>query len=281
MRLFLLTSLTMMAFAANSLLNRLAVSAGHADPASFAVLRVCAGASVLIALVLLSGKGAGLWRRPPYLGGAGLAVYMLGFSLAYLSLDAGLGALILFGTVQIAMFTITALRGSRAGARQVTGAFVAFLGLAWVLFPSGGWSTDLPGAVLMVLAGLGWAVFTLEGRGVGDPLIATSTSFLICLPCVFLALPLSPVVLTLDTTGILLAILSGGVTSGLGYALWYWLVPQLDAGVSSTVQLSVPIIALVAGVILLDEAASLKLVIGGAIVIFGIALALRPPKVAA
>jgi len=281
MRLFLLTSVTMMAFAANSLLNRLAVSEGHADPASFAVLRVSAGVVVLITLVILRGMGAGLLRKPPFLGGAGLAVYMLGFSLAYLSLDAGLGALILFGTVQIAMFAISAMRGNRASGRQITGALLAFLGLVWILFPSGGWSTDLPGAVLMVLAGLGWSVFTLEGRRVSEPLIATATSFVICLPFVLLALPLSPVMLTLDATGVLLALISGGVTSGLGYALWYHLVPQLEAGVSSAVQLCVPVIALVAGVLLLGEAASLKLVMGSAIVLFGIVLALRPQNAAA
>jgi drug/metabolite transporter (DMT)-like permease len=275
MRLFLLTALTMTAFAANSLLNRLAVEGGGIDPASFALIRVAAGAAMLGALSMAQRKRLVLlsWRR--LLGAGSLALYMVGFSLAYLSLDAGLGALILFGVVQITMFVVLAFQGAPASRRQTFGAFIAFAGLAWVLWPTEGGVVDPGGAALMVAAGIGWAIYTLAGRGEPDALAATAANFVLALPLMLLVSLSGGVPGPLAPAGIGLAVLSGAVTSGLGYALWYSIVPRLAPAIAATVQLSVPVIALAGGVLLLREVASVQFLTGGVLVIGGIALAAR------
>ena len=182
-----------------------------------------------------------------------LSVYMVGFSLAYVTLDAGLGALILFGTVQVTMFGWGALRGAAPTVRQLTGASVAFAGLIYALWPRGGGAAaDLPGAMLMVLAGVGWAAYTLV------LLVGAS--------------------LHVAPSGIALAVLCGAVTSGLGYALWYLVLPQLAAQTAAVVQLSVPIIAIAAGALLLGEAVGLDLLLSALLVLGGIAVAITAPK---
>ncbi|MFA3919016.1 DMT family transporter [Ruegeria hyattellae] len=276
MRLVLLISLTMVAFAANSILNRLAVGSGAADPGAFAVVRVLAGALVLCLLVWARGSRVPLTVPGRAVGALSLAVYMVGFSMAYLTLDAGLGALILFGVVQIAMFSFGALRGTRPSPSQIMGAVIAFAGLAYVLWPSGGAHVDAGGAALMALAGLGWAAYTLAGRSAPDALAATAGNFVVALPLTAAAIWVVGPALHMTLVGLSLACLSGAVTSGLGYALWYRLVPQLSPAVAATVQLSVPVIALVAGVLLLGEAGSLSLVLGTMLVLGGIALAVLP-----
>ncbi len=279
MRIFFLTTVAMVAFAANSILTRMAVEPGHIDPAGFALLRVAAGAAVLTILVAFRGDRLPLFRRERIAGALSLALYMIGFSLAYLTLDAGLGALILFGVVQIAMFGHSALVESTPTGRQVSGAAVAFSGLMLVLWPSGGGSTDLVGAGLMALAGLGWAAYTIIGRGAGNPLAVTAANFLLCLPLVLL-LPLL-FGATFSTTGIALAVLSGGVTSGLGYALWYVVLKQIDGGTAAVAQLSVPIIAILGGVVMLGEAVSATLLLAAALVLGGILWALSAKSVRA
>ncbi|NUH65793.1 DMT family transporter [Sulfitobacter sp. S0837] len=279
MRIFFLTTVAMVAFAANSILTRMAVEPGHIDPAGFALLRVAAGAAVLTILVAVRGDRLPLFRRERIAGALSLALYMIGFSLAYLTLDAGLGALILFGVVQIAMFGHGALVGSTPTGRQVSGAAVAFSGLILVLWPSGGGSTDLVGAGLMALAGLGWAAYTIIGRGAGNPLAVTAANFLLCLPLMLL-LPLL-FGATFSTTGIALAVLSGGVTSGLGYALWYVVLKQIDGGTAAVAQLSVPIIAILGGVVMLGEAVSATLLSAAALVLGGILWALSAKSVRA
>ncbi|MCL6283335.1 DMT family transporter [Ruegeria sp. 2012CJ41-6] len=276
MRLVLLISLTMVAFAANSILNRLAVGSGAADPGTFAVVRVLAGALVLCLLVWARGGRVPLTARGRVVGALSLSLYMVGFSMAYLTLDAGLGALILFGVVQIAMFTYGTLRGARPSPSQIMGAVIAFAGLAYVLWPSGGMRVDAGGAALMALAGLGWAAYTLAGRSAPDALAATAANFVTALPLTAAAIWMIGPALEMTPAGLALACLSGAVTSGLGYALWYRLVPQLSPAVAATVQLSVPVIALVAGVLLLGEVGSLSLVLGTMLVLGGIALAVLP-----
>ncbi|MDP5219216.1 DMT family transporter [Ruegeria sp. 2205SS24-7] len=276
MRLILLICLTMVAFAANSILNRLAVGSDAADPGSFAVVRVLAGAVFLCLLVLARGGRVPLTGSGRVVGALSLTIYMVGFSMAYLTLDAGLGALILFGVVQIAMFAFGALRGARPSPKQILGAAIAFAGLAYVLWPSGGAQVDAGGAALMALAGLGWAAYTLAGRSAPDALKATAANFVVALPLTAAAIWVVGPALNMTLTGLALACLSGAVTSGMGYALWYRLVPQLSPAVAATVQLSVPVIALVAGVLLLGEVGSLSLVLGTALVLGGIALAVLP-----
>ncbi|QDC10889.1 DMT family transporter [Oceanicola sp. D3] len=277
MRLALLIALTMAAFAANSLLNRAAVDSGRIDPLGFALLRVASGAAMLWLVLALRGKGRGLsLRSVPWAGALSLAAYMLGFSLAYLTLGAGLGALILFGVVQITMFSVAALRGAPLGPQRLAGAGLAFAGLAWLLWPGGSLSVDLTGAALMVAAGVGWGVYTLAGKGAADPLSATAANFLWCLPLMVLALifalPGWPA-----PGGVVLAVIAGAVTSGLGYALWYALLPRVETTTAAVVQLSVPVIALAAGALLLGEALSLALMLASAVVLGGIALVVTAP----
>ncbi|EEE38627.1 permease, DMT superfamily [Rhodobacteraceae bacterium KLH11] len=198
---------------------------------------------------------------------------MIGFSTAYVSLDAGLGALILFGVVQITMFATAAVTGSSPTGRQILGTVVALAGLAYVLWPSGALRVNLTGAALMVAAGVGWAAYSLVGRSEPDALAGTAANFVIALPVTAFSLLVLGGTWQMTATGYLLAALSGAVTSGLGYALWYRVLPQLAPVVAAVVQLSVPVIAILAGVILLGEVISVQLIIGALLVLGGIALA--------
>ncbi|WP_298920690.1 DMT family transporter [uncultured Roseobacter sp.] len=267
MRLIILTSLTMIAFAANSILTRLAIDGGHIDPSSFALLRVLAGAIVLGMLMTARGGQVQFFRRERLIGSVSLAAYMAGFSLAYLTLDAGLGALILFGVVQVTMFAHGALTNATPKPRQIAGATIAFGGLLLALWPGAGGHSDIVGASFMIIAGLGWAAYTISGRSSPDPLAATTANFLLCLP--FLAIVLVGLAARTTATGVALAILCGGVTSGLGYALWYSVLPRLQQSSAAVIQLSVPIISLIGGALILGEvitpliAAATLLVIGG------------------
>ncbi|WP_027258124.1 DMT family transporter [Leisingera aquimarina] len=276
MRLFLLVSLTMLAFAANSILGRAAVGGGYMDATGFGLWRLVSGALILAALCRI--RGLDTWSRERILlpsslwGGAALTLYMAGFTLAYQDLDAGLGALVLFGVVQISMFLWGAVRGSRPGLAQAAGAVAAFLGLAYVVWPAEGAGVPLTASLLMAASGLGWGIYSLLGRGARQSLVSTAVNFawssVMMLPVLLLAgggTVVSPY-------GVLLAVLSGAVTSGLGYALWYRVLPQLLPAVAATVQLSVPVIAILAGAVLLGESVGLRLVFGSVAVLGGIAL---------
>jgi len=263
-----LIAITMVAFAANSILTRLAVDGGHIDPSGFALIRVLAGAVVLSMLITVRGGSLPLFRRERLPGAISLTVYMIGFSLAYLTLDAGLGALILFGVVQITMFAHAALTGSAPTRRQIIGALAAFAGLLIVLWPGGGAGTDMPGAVLMVCAGVGWASYTIAGKRASDPLAATSANFVLCLPLMVILLVGTG--LNFGVVGIALGVLCGGLTSGLGYALWYTVLPRISGPTAAVVQLSVPVLALIAGAVFLGEALGPAILIATALVVGGI-----------
>lgn len=271
MRIFLLTALVMIAFAANSLLTRFAIIGGHIDPTGFALVRVGAGAAVLTVLLWVRGGALNLLHRQRALGAVTLALYIIGFSLAYLTLDAGLGALILFGVVQIAMFAYGAVFGSPPTLRQITGASLAFAGLALVLWPGAQTQVNPAGAALMVVAGLGWAAYTIIGKGSADPLANTAGNFLICVPIVACLLLVQTTQIT--ATGLVLGAICGGITSGLGYALWYAVLPRLAQSTAAVVQLSVPVIAILAGAALLSEPLSPKVILATVLVLGGIGLA--------
>ena len=264
----MLTILTMFAFAANSLLTRMAIQGGHIDPSGFAIIRVIAGAIVLGMIMSVRGGGLPLLRRNRLPGAISLTIYMIGFSLAYLTLDAGLGALILFGVVQITMFAHGGLTGSSPTQRQLTGAAIAFVGLVIALWPGPGGASDPVGATLMVLAGLGWAAYTIIGRGSSDPLGATSANFLLCVPLVLILVVGTG--LNFSAVGIALGVLCGGLTSAMGYALWYTVLPKIDSATAAIVQLSVPIIAILGGAVLLGEAIGLLVILSAALVVGGI-----------
>ena len=274
MRLIILVSITMLAFAANSILNRLALAESEAGAASFAALRLLSGALMLVAIVQLRGQAN--WRLTNVAGPLSLLAYVIGFSFAYLSLDAGLGALILFGGVQITMFAGALLRGESVPTMRWVGAGFAFAGLSFLLWPSGTAPVPLLGAGLMLGAALGWGVYSLLGAGAADPLGATARNFLWAtplglLPAFFMWDGMSPI-------GALLAVLSGAVTSGLGYALWYRVLPELPASVAAVAQLTVPIIALAGGIVFIGEELTWRFLVAALMVLGGVVLSLYRSK---
>ncbi len=273
MRLILLTVLTMFAFAANSVLNRMALIGDDTGPAAFALIRLASGALFLLFLVNLRGRPA-KWRAPnQFWRAATLALYVLGFSFAYLSLNAGIGALILFGGVQITMF-IGALRaGETVPKIRWIGAGVAFAGLALLLWPVGAFAPDPAGVALMIAAAIGWGAYSLLGRGAGDPLGATAVNFTLALPvglAMFLVFPDS-----ITPTGAVLAVISGAVMSGAGYALWYTVLPRMPATTAAVAQLTVPVIAVAGGLVFLGEPLTLRFILATILVLGGVIISLR------
>ena len=272
MRLFLLTALTMTAFAANSVLTRLALTGTALGPGNFAAIRLASGAVMLMALVALRPRAAPLPLRARLPGAAMLALYVLGFSFAYVTLDAGVGALLLFGGVQITMFAgALVLRESIPPIRWI-GAGIAFAGLAWVLWPAGRSAPDPLGAALMLAAALGWGLYSLIGRKARAPLDATAWSFALALPAGLVAAWAAPG--SLDWAGVGLAVASGALTSGLGYALWYAVLPGLGATIAAIAQLTVPILAMAGGMVFLGEPVTLRFVLAATLVLGGVALSL-------
>ncbi len=266
----------MLAFAANSVLNRLAVGDGLIDPVGYALIRLAAGAVMLVLLVLARRalRGGAVWPgwRGRLAGVAGLLAYLFGFSVAYLSLDAGIGALILFGSVQITMFGGAVMAREAVPALRWAGAGLAFVGLLVLVAPGGNIGAIVP-VLAMVLAGAGWGIYSLAGRGADDALLATAANFGLALPVavvVGLILGLGGMVQPL---GAGLAVLSGAVTSGLGYALWYGLVPKLGAARAGVAQLTVPVIASAGGAAMLGEGISLRFGLAAALVLGGVAVA--------
>ncbi|HQU68389.1 MAG TPA: DMT family transporter [Albidovulum sp.] len=278
MRLFLLTLLTMLAFAANSVLNRAAVGPGLIDPVSFAVVRLLAGAGMLGVLLMVR---RGLAGGPVWAGWQGrvvgllsLLVYLFGFSLAYGALDAGTGALILFGMVQITMFAGALMRREAVPGRRWVGAGMAFAGLLYLLAPGSVPSGHPVPVALMAAAGIGWGVYSLSARGARDPLSATGWNFILAVPVALAVWALAPHG-AMAAAGIALAVVSGAVTSGLGYALWYSVLPVLGASRGAVAQLTVPVFALAGGMAFLGEALTLRFAIAAMLVIGGVGWALR------
>lgn len=275
MRAVLLTLLVMIAFAANSVLNRAAVGGGHIGSLDFAALRLVSGAAVLAAIASVIGgrRWLGAFRMVNI---GALALYVIGFSLAYRTLPAGAGALILFGTVQITMFGGAVAGGEAVPWQRWTGAALALAGLGWMCLPGAG-ALPFGAAVAMAAAGMGWGIYSLRGRTVGPPIDTTAASFLGAMPLALVAWWLAPAA-ALDGTGVVLAILSGAVTSGLGYALWYAVLPALGATQAALWQLTVPVIAVAAGAALLGEMVTARLVLSCALVVGGVAFGLATPR---
>lgn len=270
-RTLLLTTLAMLAFAGNSLLCRLALRDTDIDAASFTSLRLLAGAVTLWLLMRLrkANRGAaGSWPAA-----TALFVYAAAFSFAYINLDAGAGALILFGAVQLSMLAWGIYRGERLGLKGCSGLLLAFAGLLVLLLP-GASRPPTGAALLMLLAGAAWGIYSLLGRGVNDPLAATTGNFLRAAPLALLLSVLFIGQASWDTPGLIYALLSGALTSGVGYAIWYSALRGLQSFQAACVQLSVPIIAALAGSLLLDEALSGRLLLSAAAVLGGIALVL-------
>lgn len=277
LRLFLLTTLTMLAFAGNSLLNRAALTGELIGPSGFAMIRLISGAVVLALLVWQRERRWFALAEVNWKSTGALALYMLGFSYAYVWLDAGIGALFLFGGVQITMFAGALLAGERPSPQRWAGAALAFGGLVLLLSPSTN-APNLLGAGLMLAAAFGWGMYSLYGRQVKRPLQATAGNFLLAVPVALIVGFAVPDTVTATNLGLILAVLSGAVTSGLGYALWYMILPHLAATLAAVAQLTVPVIAAVGGALILAEFPGLSFAVAALLVLGGVGLSVWQSK---
>ena len=274
-RSLLLTACAMLAFAGNSLLCRLALRHTSIDAASFTSVRLVAGALMLWLLMQLrrSGQtgGSGGGSQGNWLSAAALCIYAAGFSWAYVRLPAATGALLLFGAVQATMLGHGFWTGERLRPLQSAGVLTTLAGLVALLLP-GLAAPPLPSAMLMLGAGVAWGVYSLRGKGAGDPLAVNAGNFLRAVPLALaLAVACYPS-LSLDATGLLYAVASGALASGIGYAIWYAALPTLSSTTAASVQLSVPVLTALGGVAFLGESASLRLVLASAAILGGIGL---------
>ena len=275
----ILTCIAMLAFAANSVLCRLALGAAAIDAASFTAIRLSSGAAVLVLVAagrrreIISGQ-RGSWRSAIM-----LFLYAAAFSFAYRNLSAGTGALILFASVQLTMLLFAIFSGERPGAAEWFGLALAFGGLVYLVSPGLSAPPTL-NAGLMAIAGVAWGVYSLRGRGASDALGVTAGNFLRTVPFALVVAFAMLEAEHITQRGVLLAILSGALTSGIGYAIWYAALRSLTATRAALVQLSVPVIAALGGVSLLQENVTVRLVIASLLVLSGIALAVstRPLK---
>ncbi|MBH9399482.1 DMT family transporter [Pseudomonas aeruginosa] len=272
-RTLLLTILAMLAFAGNSLLCRAALKDTAIDAVSFTALRLVSGALMLLLLLRLRRAPAG--ARGGWRGAAALFVYAAAFSYAYVQLDAGTGALLLFGAGQVSLLLAGRLRGARPGTQARAGFLRARGGLLYLWLP-GASAPPLGGALLMLLSGLAWGRYTLLGRGGGDPLAVSAGNFLRAIAFAALRLLVFHGQLRLDGPGLLYALLSGALASGLGYAVWYSALPGLTALQGASVQLSVPVLAALCGALLLGEPLGPRLPPATLAVLGGVALILLP-----
>jgi drug/metabolite transporter (DMT)-like permease len=275
LRVALLTLFAMLAFAGNSLLCRVALRDTAIDAASFTTIRLASGALVLAAIMLARRSrptAAGSWPMA-----AMLFAYAAFFSVAYRQLTAATGALLLFGAVQTSMLGYGLAKGERLRPLQVVGLVVAIGGLVYMLLP-GLAAPPIVSAACMLLAGASWAVYSVLGRGVKDPVAATAGNFVRSVSFTVVLSLASIGSFQIDRAGVAYAVLSGAITSGLGYVLWYAALPALKATSAATVQLSVPAIAALGGVALLAEAMSPRLLVASAAILGGIALTISRRK---
>src|SRR5712691_8664494 len=278
-RLFILTSLAMIAFASNSLLCRAALTQTSIDAATFTFVRIFSGAAALWLILRIQSllrvdrtaspsveRSAGNW-----LSAAALFVYAAAFSFAYNTLSAGTGALLLFGAVQATMILWGLRKGEKLHAIQIVGLVAAVTGLVALLFP-GLSAPPIGGSILMLGAGVAWGIYSLRGKGETKAVSATAGNFVRAVPfATVVSLILLPWA-RLDRAGILYAIISGAITSGLGYVIWYRALPGLRASSAATVQLSVPVLAATGGILLLGEGITLRYLLASLAILGGIAL---------
>jgi len=277
LRLVALTAAALVGFAANSILCRLALGTHQIDAASFTTVRVVAGALALFALVRLAARrGAmrparsGTWR-----GAAALFAYAIAFSLAYLRIGAGVGSLVAFGAVQLTMIGWGIWRGERPRAVEWLGIAVAFAGMV-ALATRGATAVDPLGGALMLCAGIAWGIYSLLGRGSANPLVETAGNFLRAVPMALVVSVVAAMVAGPQATreGLLLAVVSGALTSGVGYSLWYAALPHLPATRAAALQLVTPVLTAFAAVWFLGESLTPRLLGSAAAVLGGLALAL-------
>ena len=277
-KIILFTTLALVAFAANSILCRFALGGALIDAASFTSIRICSGALLLGIIYLFAKRNTkNISYRNKWIMPVMLTIYALFFSYAYVSLSTGTGALILFGAVQATMIISGWIKGERMNVIQFAGLFLAIIGLVYLVFP--GLSAPSPlGAFLMAIAGIAWGVYSLLGRQAEDPVLTTAFNFIYSIPIVLVAGFLVSTPVTVTSKGVLAAVMSGTLASGTGYVIWYAALKGLSSTRAAIVQLTVPVIAAIGGILLLSEDFSARFFIASIIILSGVGLALCKKK---
>lgn len=299
MQTVIITFITLVAFAANSVLCRWALMDQTIDPLSFSIVRIISGAVTLLILLTLSSNAkrkhekavdnASMYTKVrsqcDLTAIAALLVYMFGFSFAYLTLGAGLGALVLFVAVQFTMIAAHLFAGNRMSSLEWVGCLLSVAGLVYLLMPTESTSSpDITSIILMALAGIGWGIYTLAGKKSKNALQSTTANFAFSSLAILVLVSLLAVIpsvasqISITEQGLIYAVLSGSVASGVGYSLWYYVVKKLNTVVASIAQLSVPVIATLGGVLLLSEPVTMQFVISSTVILLGISLVLVAPK---
>ncbi len=271
MQLSLLTALTMIAFAANSVFARLALADAAIDPSSYSLVRLASGALILSLLTYRAGLADVVNKHGSLVAAFALFIYAAGFSFAYLALDTGMGALILFACVQATMIGWSVFKGDRPSSLEWLGLVVAFAAFVGLVSP-GLTAPDPLGTILMVAAGIAWGVYSLIGRGAENPLLNTAGNFILAVPMAIALLIVFSNQISLTPFGAAMAIASGALTSALGYALWYRCLRQLTATKAAVVQLTVPAIATLGGIIFSAEVLTLRLGFFSILILGGVAI---------
>ncbi len=269
LKTIILTGLALIAFAANSVLCRLALGNEAIDASSFTVIRLLSGTIVLLIIIGTTRNITGSSTKGSWTASFMLFIYATTFSYAYISLDTGTGALILFGSVQITMILLSLISGTRLHFSEWGGVTIAFTGFVYLILP-GVTTPSIIGFLLMTVAGIAWGIYTLKGRGSKSPLMDTAYNFLRTTPLVILLAITTINNISYSSEGILLALLSGGITSGIGYTIWYIALGGLSSTQAAVLQLSVPVIAALGGVIFVSEAITSRLTISATMVLGGI-----------
>jgi drug/metabolite transporter (DMT)-like permease len=276
MRISFLVILAMIAFASNSLLCRAALRHTSIDPASFTSIRIVSGALILALVLKLRRRPQ--WRSGHWPSAIALFVYAVAFSFAYVDLSAGTGALLLFMAVQLTMIVTGLWQGERLRFTQWLGLTIALGGLVLLLSP-GLTAPSAKGTLLMLSAGAAWGIYSLRGRRNADPIATTAGNFLRAVPLTLLCSLTFLGTTTLDRMGLVYGIISGAITSGLGYVIWYTALPRLKSSVAATVQLSVPLIAALGGIIFLGEFFTTRFAISSVAILGGIALVVLEQRI--
>ena len=264
-----LSMVALIAFAGNSVLCRLALSDGAIDPAGFTVIRLLSGVVALFPLLFLTQGKRAFNKSGSWLSGVLLFIYAVFFSFAYVSIDTATGALILFGVVQITLVIVNAIKGNRLNALELLGVVLALAGFIYLVFPELQ-KPSLQGFVMMSMSGVAWALYTVAGQGSSNALRDTAFNFLRTAPLFIIVFVASLNAISLTSYGVLLAIASGAITSGVGYAIWYAALPNLSTTQAGVIQLFVPIIAAFGGVLFAGELITPRLMVAAAFVLGGI-----------
>lgn len=270
-RTIIFAMLALIAFVANSVLCRLALGERTIDASSFTVIRLMSGAIVLLAIIKINSNKTYSSAKGSWSAALMLFLYAITFSFAYITLDTGTGALILFGSVQITMILLSIISGNRLHITEWAGVTIAFMGFVYLILP-GVTTPSVIGFLLMTVAGIAWGIYTLKGIGTKNPLMNTAYNFLRTIPLVIILAIVALQKAHYSSEGILLAVLSGGIASGIGYVIWYMALGGLSATQAAVVQLLVPVIAALGGALFVSEAVTLRLTVSATMILGGILL---------